>query len=657
MFRRLIKSVWLFPSLLFILLLLLTAFKISGSSIGIYYPVLYGTDQKNPNLLLNNPQSIRSDEWIFVTQMTIAQSAAGYPRVNHNIEYGRDMSVVGDAPYKDWSAIFKPQNFVFFVLPLAYAFAFKWWLLLFLVIVSCYFFILRFFQGRRLLAALLSSAVGLSPFLFWWYQTMTLAPIFYGFFIILISMRIIDNQKIRGLRRFRLRYSQLIYVVTLSYLLVAFALTLYPPFQIPIALSVTAFLAGYMLDKYGLSKRLFSGASLRQIGLFATSLLLAGALVLAFINTRIQAVHAIQHTIYPGSREILGGHTPVFEVFSTYLQPQLQHTVRAIHYYANQSEASNFVLLFPFLLLPGFVLIYLEYRQKRKLNWSLLLVQLLGALFLANLFISGFQIIYKLLLLDKVPHTRLFIGLGFVGILQLLLISKSLTSLRITNRLLNWAAGLYAVLCLLILAWSGIYVRHQWPLFIHNALYIGFLGIFFASIIFCFLSRRFMLAVSLFLVFSLGCVFKIHPLYRGLSPIYPSKLSQTIDSVSKPGDTWITVDNIYFENAAIVSNRNSLSGVQVYPDLAFWRQIEGPVGDFIYNRFAHVAFTTSPTPSSNIRLVQSDSFQVKFACYPFIEKHVDFVLSPHPIKNTCTHLVGSVSYPSLTFYMYRIDHQ
>src|ERR1700739_4063629 len=95
------KSIWLFPLLLTLALGFLTVFKINGSSIGIYHEFFYG-GSKDSNLILGTPRSIRSDEWVVNTQMTIAQKNAGYPRINKNIGNGQDMSVILDVPYKEW---------------------------------------------------------------------------------------------------------------------------------------------------------------------------------------------------------------------------------------------------------------------------------------------------------------------------------------------------------------------------------------------------------------------------------------------------------------------------------------------------------------------------------------------------------------------------
>lgn len=651
--KRLAGSVWLFPLVVGLVLIILTGLKISGTSLGIYHNILFG-DTRDHSLILNQPLPVRSDEWLVTSQLIIAQDAAGYPRINQNIDAGRDMSLVGEAPYKEWSAAFRPQNLAFFVLPLEYAFAFKWWLLLCLIMVSCYFLVLRFFGKRRLLAALIGTAAGLSPFLFWWYGGGALPTVFYGIFIILVGMRIINREPMPFLKNRDYKYSQLVYVLGLAYLLIAFALILYPPFQIPVVIVVTAFLAGYFLEKHHTRAKLFSKNSYSKLGTFLISAVLAGLVVFAFINTRNGAIDALTGTVYPGKRVVQSGGTPPNRLLSAYLQPQLQREERAKHYYANQSEASNFILLLPFLFIPGFVLLFYEYKRTRKVSWTLLAIQLCALLFMMHLFVPGLQPLYKAFLLDKVPHVRLTIGLGFAGILQLLLVMKSVERLKLSKRSLNRMAGGYTLFCLAMLAWVGYYTRVNYSGFIQSVPVIAILAIFFSAIIFCFLSRRFIAGAALLLVFSAASVVHIHPLYRGLGPIYNSKVLQVMNSISKPDDTWATADSLYLENFALMSGRDSLTGVKPYPDVSYWRQVEGRKGDHIYNRYSHSLVVSVPNFKSPLKLIQPDFFEVGLTCSQFITSNVDFILDSAPIEKPCVKLKDKVVYPGATFFIYEV---
>ncbi len=93
---KFIKSKYAYPTLLAIPLIILVILGISGSSIGIYNGYFNGTTTKDQSLIVGAPRSIRSDEWIVTTQLTIAQSKNNFERINKNIGDGTDMSVIGD---------------------------------------------------------------------------------------------------------------------------------------------------------------------------------------------------------------------------------------------------------------------------------------------------------------------------------------------------------------------------------------------------------------------------------------------------------------------------------------------------------------------------------------------------------------------------------
>jgi len=655
---RLRASVWFFPAVLTAILLLLSGLRISGTSIGIYDKFFNGANSKDSHLLFGAPQPIRSDEWLVNTQLTIAQARDGFPRINHNITGdGRDMSLDIDVPYKEWSVIFKPQNLAFLVLPLEVAFAFKWWLLLYLLILSVYFFTLRLFPGRRLLAVLTALGFGFSPFVFWWYQTTTIASLFYGFFILILGMRILNGEPVQlpqGGRRLERRTSFIIYTALLTYLLVSFALVFYPPFQVPVAIGVAAFLLGYLL-KLRFSDKLYGSLKqlLKPLALFGVALVLTGAIGLAFVKTRSQALGDITHTVYPGARVVSAGGFPVDRMLATFLQPQLQRGAHGPHYYTNQSESSNFILLLPYLLIPGVVLTVYDWRKRGCPDWVFVGIQGAAALLLANLFVPHFQLLYHLLMLDKVPHERLALGLGFIGLLHLLYTMKLVERVKVGYRKLTMVAAGYTLICLGVGLLVGRYTHQHFPLFIGNKWLIIALVAAFCLIIYMVLIRRFVLAMGLLLAFAFVSIVHIHPLYQGLGILAHNRVVDTMESVSGPKDTWATLDQIYLENFGLLSDRNSLSGVQFYPDIPFWRQIEGPAGDAIYNRYAHVVFTANPDFPA-IQLMQLDSFIVKFACTPFVEQHITYVLTQQPLFYGCVEHVSTITYPAQTFYIYRV---
>lgn len=644
------KSVWLFPLICTAVVFLLTAFKISGSSIGVYNDIFYGSGHKDSSLLINKPREIRSDEWVWNSQMIMAQANNHYSRINPNLGHGMDMSLIIDVPYKDWSAIFRPQNLVFFVLPFQYAFALKWWIMAYLLLMAAYFFILFILPKRRFIAAGLALSLLFSPFIQWWYQYITLAPIYYGLFLLLTFMHLIKA---------RTKKAQVILGGLIAYLAVCFVLVLYPPFQIPCALAILAFAAGYLINQ---KKILPSKEILEKIGICFVGLLLAGFISLIFVHTRSAAVHSIQNTAYPGKRVVNSGGYNFDHLLSGHLDFQLQFTKKASYYQlpqngiTNQSEDSNFLMLLPFLLLPSFLLLYRQYQAKKNFDWSLMLVNLAFLTGVFWLFVPHLYLLSKLLLLDKVPQNRLIIGLGLLSFLQVILFIKNLSAFKGKLMPKN-AAAVYALLIFLVELSLGLHAKNSFP---------GYIGIYrclaFALpvpiIIYLLLIKRFRLAVAGLMAFSVLMTIGVNPLYRGTGIITNSPVSKAIKQISANDKANWAAEDAYLENFAFLNGAHSMTGVYSYPQLNIWSQIKGADPN-IYNRYAHTNFTfyrdSGQTPTK-LELTGGDHFGVDTEpCGSFLKQNdIKFLLTDVPLSNrdTCLQMIDKISYPARTVYIY-----
>jgi hypothetical protein len=646
------KSVWFFPLVLAFVFLILSAARISGTSIGVYHKTLYGAGANDPDLLYGQPNPVRSDEWLVSTQLTISQSEQNFPRINENIGNGKDMSLVAGAPYKDWSTIFKPENLAFLIAPLEIAFAFKWWFLFYLLIVSCYFFTLRIVKDKRLFATLFSLAVGFSPFVFWWYTPQILAPLSYGFFIMTIFMRIISGEPVKFLAKKKSIYSLTIYTFTIAYLLMSFALVLYPPFQISIAIVVGFFMIGYILNNKSSGKK-ETKVMAKRLSVFAMAVLLSIMLLGLFVATRRDAINTVSNTVYPGARITTSGGINYLNVFDSFLQPQLQNETRGSKFFKNQSEASNFILLSPFLALPAIFISIYEFKKKRRIDWLFVMVQLCVLLFFARVFLPVGDPFYKLLLLNRVPHERLIIGIGFVSILLTLLLLKKLMELKFPNKVVWSAATAYTLICFAIVSFIGFSASHEYPLFISYTPKILALAACFCAIIFLILTQRIVLAATALLVFSFASVYRVHPLYRGLGWIKSNNLYTSMQIISNPQDTWVGADYRLLEDIGLLANRHTISGVQPYPDLKLWNE-EYPDLNNIYNRYAHILFVSNPNFKSPLKLVAPDFYEVSIQCNSFTETRINFILDINFINEPCLRLEKKIIYPSTTFYIYRV---
>lgn len=644
--RKLIRSIWLFPAIITLIFALLVVFRINNSSIGIYQSFFNG-NQPDKNLIIGRPRAIRSDEWLVNTQEIIAQNRAGYPLVNKNIGQGQNMSVVADVPYKEWSLIFKPHEWAFFVLPFDMAFAFRRWAMGCLLLLAGYFFTLKLLPGRRLVASLIALTLFFSPFVQWWYTHGTLGSLYYSLFIGIVVMNLFTVER-RGVK--------MLLTALLAYLIVCFALVQYPPFQIACGVVLFIFCLGYVLSLLPAHplKRL-----IKVLGAIFCALIVGAALIWLFLITRADVVSIINHTAYPGQRSLASGGFSWRHFFSSHLSFQFLFTNKADQYlidgvgHTNQSEASNFLLIAPFLFLPLLALAVRQYWSDRKLNWMALSVLLIFVILLAELFYPSFTYLSSFLFFNKVGAARSLIGMGLLNAFMIIVFIKTQSQVKET-----WLWPWISVYVSLIFAFS-LYLGY-WALS-HDGSFINWPMVLLLSVplpvvVLLLLSGQYEWALVLYFLFSFVSSAPVNPLYRGLGAIMSNPVTNTIHELSNnSAKTWITPGS-YLNNIAAVADAPSLTNVYTYPQLSLWQGIGGAkIED--YNRYAHVDFrlTDDKTKATTLKLVTPDSFEINtYVCSSFLrDKSVGFVLSYDKLNAPCLTQVRTVESPSLTINIYQ----
>lgn len=649
--NKFIKSKWAFPVILFLIVVILSLLKIHGSSIGMYHNFYYGESTKDSNLIANRPQSIRSDEWLVSSQLTLAQLGNDFNEVNRNLGNGIDVSMVVDVPTKSIIQIFKPHNFGFFVLPRDIAFAFRWWIIAYLLVVSIYLFVLVVLPGKIKLAILLSIGFAFSPFFVWWYQTGTLSPVYWGMFGLVVAINIMKakNWKI-----------VIAWSVLLAYIATSFALVLYPPFQIPVILVVLAFLVGYYLDR----KRLFD-KNFKNIIFGALITISLTIISLAFaLVPKIPVVAAISGTDYPGGRVSTSGFSMAHETIllvAGNVAPLMQISSRAdsLSWAPNQSEASTFFMI-GLLLLPAILYYAIKYKKRLKSYWSIMTMISITAIFLIWIFIPGVDFIGIPTLLNRVPQGRLLIGVGLASFILLVLGIEVFQNrfVKFNKPFPLLYAGtifvVYLFIDMLISYFSPEFMGSKWALV---------LAIPYAIIIYLFLDKKFNLGASALLLFSLSSIIFIHPIYRGTDIMTNSEITYAMNELDPSGHSVWVADNLVFENLALINNKRSLTGTYLYPDYDTWVK-NFPKDRTKYNRYAHVVAnldrneakeidTTLHNPQGDVLLIDTE------ACSDFLEEAgVNFILTQTPITNSqapCLNLAKTIKMTATTIYIYRIN--
>ncbi len=644
------NKVLIFPLIIVCLVALLTILKISGTSVGMYYEKLYG-DGKDSSLIFNHPRSIRSDEWGVNTPYVVSQAQEGFPTTNTSPGNGQDVAFTFDVPTADWSALFKLHNAPFFVLPIENAFALKWWLLAALVMLASYAFVLTLLPKRYLLASLISVGVFLSPFIHWWYQSGSILPITYGLLIATLAIYIFKAKQ--NISHLKITLA----VGALTYALTCFAFLLYIPFILPIALVVGVFLLGFFLNEQRDDKLPWKVLR-KKIVYIVLPVIIAAGLSAVFLKTHTVVLEALSQSVYPGQRTIPSGGFTLQQLFGGYFNMQLQDDSRAVHYDFNQSEASSFILIFPFLV-PFFM--YLWYTTK-KIDWRALLLGVLFLLFCLRLFVPFAEPLFNLLLLNRVPHNRLLIGIGVLNLLLLIVAAEQLIRFKkkIPELLVRISvAGTFAGVTLV-----GFLLKSSYDGYLESIPKIILVSGVVAVIVWLLLKKRFTSAFLTLAILSFVSVVAVNPLYRGLGVLTHSSIMTNIKDLDDHKSKWIIGDNVAFlETFPAVAGAKSLSGVYAYPQLDIWKSLGTDLDTrAVYNRYAHVFFSIESINKPEIAQgayfdpPALDAFRVHAdACSLFLrEQHVRYILVSQPIDSTCVAKITEIKYPLADISIYKL---
>jgi hypothetical protein len=611
---------------------------------------------KSPGVLLGTPRPIRSDEWLVGSQEMLIQKAANYPAINKNIGLGQDMSMVIDVPFKSFFSTFKPENLFFFIMPYANAFVAHWWFMSLVLVLGFYYLMDSLFPRKRIIISLASIVLLFNPFVQWWYLSSTLLSIGYALWACLMLIKIFDEKT---------NYKKIaLYGLGLAYFALCFAFLLYPPFQLSIAYVIIALLIGFFYYRY-FNQQVQLKQDLRRWLIVLVSIFIVVGISSIFFVTHREVIHTFANTAYPGVRSKLsgqngdtidGGSINMIDTFSSPILFNLQNKAKDGLYYTNQSEASRIVAI-NLLLIPIFVVSVLgKPRKNRRLaDYLLLSTSAMAGIFMLRMFTPFFNLPFKLLLFDKVQNERLAIGLVLLCAIQLVLFG-AITIKKISYK----SAAIIAIIAFSLFFDASIMIVHHYPRFISTT------SVFIACLIigisaFLLLQKKyFVIGLSIFVAFSVASSIFVNPLYSRSEPVALQSATNFIKNHYHNNKSWIVFDSVVIENIPAIAGEHSLSGIQVYPQLSLWENLDpSQTNNFAYNRYAHEIFTTNPNPN-NVEFFnpQPDVLLVYFDCS--IAKEIPnfgYALSSAPITNKsalqCLRLNNVIKYPNIVLDIYK----
>ncbi len=636
-----------FPALLILIGVVLVAFGINGSSSGAYYGQLYAG--KDPSLILGTPQSIRSDEWNVGVPWTISQVEQGLPDRNRTFPGGMDAELPYDLPQSTPSVAFKPHNWGYLFLDVDRATAWKWWAPGLALIAAAYLFLVITMPRRPLLSAILAVGFYFSPFFQWWYQTTTFWPVVWG----LVTMAALLWMS-RSLRS----WSRWVWAIAVAYFTVVMAMVIYAPFIIPVVLVVLFFAIGLAIQE--LTARRGPITVVRKF----LPILVAGAVGVAitvvWLRVKSATVDAFLGTVYPGERLMATGNgSPI--AFARTIGSSFSESLSNDGGFLgiNASEASTFFLLGIFLLpIAGWILVR-RIRARGALPWpTIVLVAVLG-LFLAFMFLPGWDTIAHLLFLDRSTPDRLRIG---VGLASLALLASMIKDLDNDSEAAppRWFAGTTAGLFLLsqlAIAAAVFSVQGADQLWGKSPLWLLFALVSTAAI-YAIARRRFTMGAAAFLVVCMASCALVNPVYVGVLDLRDSAVSKDIRSIdsSVPG-AWLGIGTQLTTALLVESGVEAFNGTQGAPSEVMWHMVD-PRGRYMpeWNRIGSVRWTSTtgePVVTNPAPDIISSTFD---PCGRFAAAHVMYVLSDDPQLNSpCLAEVKQVALPTSTMTIYEIS--
>ncbi len=637
---------WIFPVMLLVSVAILSTLQVSGTSLGVY-DVFFG--EQNPRQIHGQPRPVRSDEWAVTTPFTAAQFIDHFPTHNHDISGGQNMSLVVDVPYADWSALFKPQNLGFFILPLETALALKWWLIAAGLALAVYVFVLHLYPKRYVMASLLGFIMLFSPFIQWWYQAITILPITYGLLGAVILDKLLHSKRLAH---------TILWGVLLTYIATCFALLMYPAFQIIVGLVVVGLIIAILWAR----KEFHLLWQRRNLITLCTVFVATAIIVGVFLWQNFTDIQAVLHTVYPGSRKVMSGGFDIFRLMSWPLSYLMLDDSFATIFNANQSESSNFILI-GFVILP--FLLYATFKKRSsmgRLEKSILVACSIITIIIAiRMFIPLGSELFSLIGLSKVPHVRLFEGLGIINIALLAVAvgrpgdhSSSWKSL-INLRHLAYFCSLSLIYGLLVYAT----IRH-YAINVVGIKEAAAIVLLFSFVSTCLLSSyRIVRLAGLIGVVLIGVFssYSVHPLYRGIN-ITTNDFGRYIQKVEARDDAfWIAQDSPQISSMLVANGAEVYGGVNTYPQLHIWQRYF-PGKDKIFNRYAHVRFRLNPAiKTRSLSLIQSDSFFVDISpCDTmFKELNIRHIVSEKPLSAPCFSSQEHITFEKKLLHIYTIN--
>jgi hypothetical protein len=639
-----LRLLFAFPVLLLLAGILLVGFAVDGNSSGVFYNQVHSG--KDPALIAGKPETIRSDEWNVVTVWTISQLQQGLPARNRTFPGGMDAQLPFALPHAQASIVLEPQLWGFLFLDANHAFAWQWWLPGLVLIACAYALMVSLMPRRPLVAAALAVGYFFSPFYQWWYTSSTIWTAAWGVAAATAVVWAVRSPSLRV---------RIGWAIPIAALTVVMASGIYAPFMIPVIIVVALFAIGMVVGEAR------SGTPLRVVLLRLVPLAIgaaaAAAVMLVWLRSISSVVDQFLSTVYPGTRLTPTGATPPVALARTIGSSFSQSLLDSGGFLGtNSSEASSYFLLGTFLIPAAIWVTIRRLRRHQQLPWAVFAIVVSLLIFLAFMYVPGWDSLAHLMFLDRSTGDRLRIGVGLASFLLVGTIASELNREDIAPpRSVAWVgAGLFGASQLAIAAailkvqgasslWGD---APEWWLF----------ALLSCAAIFLFARRHLGWGVAAFLVVSVASSLAVNPVYVGVLDLRKTQLSRDVVAANNAhAATWVGIGDPLMTATLLESGVRAFNGTQGAPSRTMWTQID-PDGRYAtnWNRLGAVIWALAPGEPV-VSNPAPDVIQPTFdACSTFARKHVGWVLSDKRVMSPCLRIERTIRLPHSVASIYRV---
>ncbi|TAF74887.1 MAG: hypothetical protein EAZ53_07475 [Bacteroidetes bacterium] len=619
------KKVVAFISICLTCFVILTFFKIHGSSTGIWDKITGNVASKS-NVIFGTPKVIRSDEWLLHIPFLMSQYNNGFPKINESWGDGNAPIFMG-GPTNDLISHLKINNLGLFLLDIERGYAFLWNFKSCFLLISALLFFLIMTKNDFWLSFLGSFWIYLSSGTQWWFSTGLPEYITSAFFIIVGIVYMFFS-----IKTFHIALASIL-VLVFSWVLVFFV---YPPFQL-VTLYIIIFSIISIFIKYWNIEVFKTGIWYKFSFLFLIILTNLYCLFDFYDNTK-EVIEVVSNTIYPGKRVVSHGNLTLSRFFIGYFDSFfLESKYPSLDGYFNICEGSGYILLFPFIipqLIIGFI------KNKKPDYTYLFLFGLICMLGLICIFkIPDF--FTKITLLNMVSSVRSHMFLGLVGVIVFIyfLSDKNIYILNTTQKV---------VYLIFVLVFYFVLYQNIKPIispFITKTQFflVGLMIFSLAWLIISNFKYRIIIIGSIILLYHLPNI-NINPTSAGLSPFLSNSFYKYIKEFNKDKDVkWVVFGQMQFSNYIKSTGAKVISGVN-YAPMKEKLAILDPKNQFkhIHNRYAHISFYPFITGTDSVAFVYdgniyTDNYTIAMdPCSPRLKKlgvtHFLFTYQPQPVE-------------------------